>query len=74
MDFKFPEELEMLRQMIRKFVDQELKPIARKIDEEGDIPADFIQKLKELGFFGLSFPEEYGGVGAGEMGYCIFQV
>jgi alkylation response protein AidB-like acyl-CoA dehydrogenase len=33
MDFKFPEELEMLRQMVRKFVDQELKPIARQIDE-----------------------------------------
>lgn len=71
MDFKFTEELEMLRQMVSKFVDQELKPIARKIDEDGDIPADFIQKLKELGFFGLAFPEEYGGAGAGEVGYCI---
>ena len=71
MDFKFPEELEMLRQMVRKFVDQEIKPIARQIDDEEDIPQDLVQKLIDLGFFGISFPEEYGGADAGELGYCI---
>lgn len=71
MDFTFSEELNMLREMVRKFVDQEIKPIAEKIDVEGDIPQDLIQQMAELGFFGICFPEEYGGVGAGEIGYCI---
>ncbi len=62
----------MFRKIIHKFVDQELKPIARKIDEEGEIPADFLQQMRELGFFGLAFPEEYGGASTGEIGYCIF--
>ena len=71
MDFTFSEELNMLRDMVRKFTEQEIKPIAEKIDVEGDIPQDLIQQMAELGFFGLCFPEEYGGVGAGELGYCI---
>jgi len=71
MDFAFPDELNMLREMVRKFAEQEIKPIAEKIDVEGDIPQDLIQQMAELGFFGICFPEEYGGVGAGEVGYCI---
>lgn len=71
MDFTFPEELNMLREMVRKFTEQEIKPIAEKIDVEGDIPQDLIQQMAELGFFGICFPEEYGGAGAGELGYCI---
>ena len=71
MDFKFSEEMNMLRDMTRKFTDQEIKPLAEKIDSEGDIPQSLIQQMAELGFFGLCFPEEYGGSGAGELGYCI---
>ena len=73
MDFTFTDEQNMLREMVRKFVDNELKPIADKIDEEEKIPRELIDKLAELGFLGISFPVEYGGAGMGEMGYCIMQ-
>ena len=73
MDFTFTDEQKMLREMVRKFVDNELKPIAEKIDEEEKIPRALIDKLAELGFLGISFPVEYGGAGMGEMGYCIMQ-
>ncbi|MCK4350256.1 MAG: acyl-CoA dehydrogenase family protein, partial [Candidatus Krumholzibacteria bacterium] len=73
MDFTFTDEQKMLREMVRKFVDNELKPIAEKIDEEEKMPRDLIDKLAELGFLGISFPVEYGGAGMGEMGYCIMQ-
>ncbi len=73
MDFKFTDEQKMLREMVRKFVDNELKPIAEKIDEEEKIPRELIDKMAELGFLGISFPVEYGGAGMGEMGYCIMQ-
>jgi acyl-CoA dehydrogenase len=71
MDFTFSEEHEMLRDMTRKFVENEVKPLARQIDEEERIPPELMGKLREQGFFGIPFSEEYGGVGAGETGYCI---
>jgi alkylation response protein AidB-like acyl-CoA dehydrogenase len=73
MDWTFTEEQEMLRDMVKKFVDNELRPIAAKIDEEKKIPKEFIAKMAELGFLGIAFPPEYGGAGMGEMGYCIMQ-
>ncbi|MBL7074933.1 acyl-CoA dehydrogenase family protein [candidate division KSB1 bacterium] len=70
-EFTFTEEQNMLRDMVRKFVDQEVRPLARQIDEEEEIPEDLIKKMAELGFFGIVFPEEYGGAGMEEIGYCI---
>lgn len=72
-EFKFTEEQNMLREMVRDFTNNEIKPIAAKIDLEGKIPDELIRKMAELGFLGISFPEEYGGGGFGEVGYCIMQ-
>ncbi len=70
-NFEFTEEQKMLRDMVRDFTNNEIKPIARKIDEEERIPKELIQKIAELGLLGVSFPSEYGGGGFGEVGYCI---
>lgn len=72
-EFKFTEEQNMLREMVRDFTTNEIKPIASKIDIEGKIPEDLIKKMAEIGLLGISFPEEYGGGGFGEVGYCIMQ-
>jgi alkylation response protein AidB-like acyl-CoA dehydrogenase len=72
-DFDLTEEQKMLRDTVRDFVKAELKPIAQKIDEEEEIPKALIDKLRELGFLGASFPVEYGGGGFGEVGYCLMQ-
>jgi alkylation response protein AidB-like acyl-CoA dehydrogenase len=72
-DFTLSEEQKMLRDMVRDFVNSELKPVARKIDEDEKIPTEIINKLKELGFLGAAFPSEYGGGGFGEVGYCLMQ-
>jgi len=72
-EFKFTEEQNMLREMVRDFCNNEIKPIAKKIDEEEKIPRELINKLADIGVLGLSFPEEYGGSGFGEVGYCISQ-
>jgi alkylation response protein AidB-like acyl-CoA dehydrogenase len=71
--FEFSEEQNMLRDMVRDFVNNEVKPLARQIDEEEKIPRDLIRKIGELGMLGTVFPEEYGGGGFGEVGYCIAQ-
>lgn len=72
-ELKFTEEQIMLRDMVRDFVNNELKPIASKIDDEKRIPEYIIKKLAELGILGAPFPVEYGGSGFGEVGYCIIQ-
>lgn len=72
-EFSFTEEQQMLREMVRDFTNNEIKPIAKKIDEEEKIPQELIKKIADLGLLGASFPVEYGGGGFGEIGYCIIQ-
>ena len=72
-EFTFTDEQNMLREMVRDFTNNEIKPIASKIDKEEMIPMSLIKKIGELGLLGLVFPEEYGGGGMGEVGYCISQ-
>jgi alkylation response protein AidB-like acyl-CoA dehydrogenase len=71
--FEFSEEQNMLREMVRDFVDNEVKPIAHDIDENEKIPEELIRKIADVGLFGTAFPQEYGGGGFGEVGYCIAQ-
>ena len=71
MDFTMPEELEMLRQTIRRFVDRELEPISERVEEEDKIPDDIVAKMAQLGLFGLGIPEEYGGQGLSVLGQCV---
>lgn len=72
-EFSFTEEQQMLREMVRDFTNNEIKPLAKKIDEEERIPEELIKKIADLGLLGASFPVEYGGGGFGEIGYCIIQ-
>lgn len=72
-EFKFTEEQLMLRDMVRDFTKNEIKPRAAAIDVNEKIPQELINHLAELGLLGISFPEEYGGAGMGEVGYCIMQ-
>ncbi len=73
MDWTFTDEQKMLKDMVKKFVDKELRPAADKIDKEKKIPKEIINTIAELGLLGVSFPPEYGGAGMGETGYCIMQ-
>ncbi|MDP2884491.1 MAG: acyl-CoA dehydrogenase family protein [Ignavibacteria bacterium] len=72
-EFELTDEQKMLRETVRDFTNSEIKPIARRIDEEEKIPRELINKLGELGFMGAVFPTEYGGGGFGEVGYCLLQ-
>ncbi len=69
--FPFTEEHNMLREAVRDFTNNEIRPIAASIDENEEVPRSLIDKMKELGFFGVVFPTEYGGGGFGEVGYCV---
>ncbi len=71
MDFTFSPEHIALRRMIREFAETEIAPIAAELDREHRVPFEVLRKLGEIGLLGVCFPQEYGGMGAGEMGYCI---
>ncbi|MCF8565563.1 acyl-CoA dehydrogenase family protein [Alicyclobacillus tolerans] len=70
MDFQLPEELLQMKQVIRDFISNEVEPLAMQIEEEDHVPDSLLEKSKELGLFGLSIPEEYGGMGLSMLGKC----
>lgn len=62
--FYFNEEHEALRQMVRKFVEQEINPHIEKWEAERIFPAhELFKKMGDLGLLGITYPEEYGGGG-----------
>src|ERR1035437_2817310 len=62
----------MMRDMARQFVREEVLPAANRLDPvRGDMPRELIDRMGELGFFGILIPEEYGGLGLGAFEYCL---
>ncbi len=57
------ETTEQLASAVRRFVREQLLPAEPKVEEDDDIPAPIVRQLKELGLFGMTIPEEYGGLG-----------
>src|SRR5882757_9254504 len=55
------EEHVLLRSQIRRFVDEEIKPHALAWEQDGMVPRKVLQRMGELGFFGIRYPAEYGG-------------
>ena len=63
MDFDLTDEQKMLKDMVNRFVDKEVIPLAPVIDEEERFPTENFKKMAEMGLFGISIPQEYGGSG-----------
>jgi alkylation response protein AidB-like acyl-CoA dehydrogenase len=63
-NFELTPEQALLRDTIRDFVNKEIRPVAREWEHSGRYPTEIVEKMKELGLFGLTVPEEYGGMGA----------
>lgn len=65
------DELQQMKTMVKSFVDKEVEPYAQQIEDEDAIPLHLIEKMKELGLFGMSIPEEYGGIGLNAVGKAV---
>ncbi|MCK1994567.1 acyl-CoA dehydrogenase [Peribacillus muralis] len=70
MDFKFTEEQEMMRKMVRDFAENEIAPHIEAM-EKGMFPKAILHKMGELGLMGIPIPEQYGGAGMDFMSYII---
>lgn len=69
--YKLTEEQLEMQAMFRDFAEKEVAPIAIEIDEEHKFPEENVAKMQELGFFGIPFDEEYGGIGLDTLTYVL---
>lgn len=71
MNFELPEELAEVRKLARDFAEKEIAPYAAKDDSEQTFRKDLVTKMGDLGFFGCTLPEEYGGNGLGFLAHAL---
>jgi alkylation response protein AidB-like acyl-CoA dehydrogenase len=71
MDFYLTETQKQVKQLARDFAEKEIAPFVRKYDEKGEFPFEIMKKLGEIGFLGITFPEEYGGSGLKYLDYVV---
>ena len=56
---------------VRQFVDEQIIPVAQELEHADEYPTEIIEGLKELGVFGLTIPEEFGGLGESLLTYAL---
>ena len=61
-----------LRDQVRRFVEEEIKPCADRWEEDGFIPRPILRRMGELGFFGIRYPAEYGGAEMDAVASTVF--
>jgi alkylation response protein AidB-like acyl-CoA dehydrogenase len=71
MDLSLSDEQAALRELARDFVDREVAPHVRDWDRAEQVDRSIVGKLGEVGFLGLTVPEEYGGSGGDHLAYCL---
>ncbi len=59
---------------VRSFVERDVVPVASELEHADEYPAELVQTMKELGLFGVTIPEEYGGLGLDLTTYALVQV
>jgi alkylation response protein AidB-like acyl-CoA dehydrogenase len=62
--FELDAEHIMFRDTLRSFVDKEIRPVVRQWESDGTYPTPIVETMKQMGLFGITVPEEYGGSGA----------
>ncbi|MFZ2099511.1 MAG: acyl-CoA dehydrogenase family protein, partial [Oricola sp.] len=71
MRFGLSEEIEALREMVRRFAEDEIAPRAAEIDATNEFPMDLWEKMGALGLHGITVPEKDGGAAMGYLAHCV---
>lgn len=76
MNFDLTNEHRMIRKEVRRFAQTEIEPRVAEYDETGEYPYEIMEKMGKLGFMGIPFPEQYGGMGGDWVGMhiCIEEI
>ena len=64
MDFSLSEEHQLFCDSLRSFVNREIRPVARDLEASGTYPDKIVEKMKEMGLFGITIPGDFGGMDA----------
>jgi alkylation response protein AidB-like acyl-CoA dehydrogenase len=70
-DFTFTADQQEFRSLLRRFVDKEIIPVAREWEQSGRYPEEIVQGLKDMGLFGITIPEEYGGLDLDPVSFAL---
>jgi len=70
-DFTFNEDQQEFKSLLRTFVDKEVVPVAHEWEQSGRYPEEIVQGLKDMGLFGITIPEEYGGLELDPVSFAI---
>jgi len=71
LNFDLGEDIDMLRDMVYKFCQQELAPRAQEIDAKNEFPMDMWRKFGDLGLLGMTVEEQYGGTNMGYLAHSV---
>ena len=71
MDFNLSEQQKMIRSAARDFAEKSVRPIAQDIDQTCEFPSDLAREMGHAGYYGLPYPQEYGGTHSGYTGYAL---
>jgi butyryl-CoA dehydrogenase len=71
MEIELNEEQTLLRDNVRRFAEEVVRPRAKEIDRTGEFPRQFFTQAGEMGLTGVAVPEEYGGAGMDTVSYCL---
>lgn len=71
MDFTLTEEQQDFRALLRTFVDREIIPVAREWEHSGRYPTEIVWGMAEMGLFGITVPEEYGGLDLDPVSFAL---
>src|SRR5580698_839679 len=71
MIFDLDDETRLLQRTVREFAEGEVAPVAEELDRTKTFPYELVEKMGELGWMGIPFPEEYGGSGGSSLQYAV---
>ncbi len=71
MDFQLTEEQQMMKDLAKRFADERVKPGAAERDRNHEFPVELLKECSELGFMGVTVPEEWGGAGMDYISYVV---
>jgi alkylation response protein AidB-like acyl-CoA dehydrogenase len=71
MKFELDEDQREFKALLRTFVDREIVPVAREWEQAGRYPTEIVDGMKEMGLFGITVPEEYGGLDLDPVSFAL---
>ncbi len=71
MDFEFNEDQSEFKALLRQFVDRDIVPVAREWEQGGRYPSEIVDRMKDMGLFGITVPQEYGGLDLDPVSFAL---